>query len=114
MVALIPSLHDWAAAVQHRVPPAEPVDPAILHAHRQRFRDEMPLVLLERPTLVARAGEAMPTNRRFPPPHEIASASSENGRVSSSKMILRFVDYQFWASTSDLKSPMYVEGHAAA
>jgi hypothetical protein len=23
--------------------PAQPVDPAILHAHRQRFRDEMPL-----------------------------------------------------------------------
>jgi hypothetical protein len=22
---------------------AQPVDPAILHAHRQRFRDEMPL-----------------------------------------------------------------------
>jgi len=35
--------HPAVDVVQHRVPPAEPVDPAILHAHRQRFRDEMPL-----------------------------------------------------------------------
>ena len=32
--------HPAVDVVQHRVPP---VDPAILHAHRQRFRDEMPL-----------------------------------------------------------------------
>jgi len=35
--------HRAVDVVQHRVPPAEPVDPAILRAHRQRFRDEMPL-----------------------------------------------------------------------
>ena len=35
--------HPAVDVVQHRVPPAEPVDPAILHAHRQQFRDEMPL-----------------------------------------------------------------------
>jgi len=39
----------------------------------------------------------MRTRQWRPPPlpaaAEIASASSDNGRVSSSKMILRFVDY---------------------
>ena len=35
--------HPAVDVVQHRVPPAEPIDPAILHAHQQRLRDEMPL-----------------------------------------------------------------------
>ena len=35
--------HPAVDVVQHRVPPAGPIDPAILHAHQQRLRDEMPL-----------------------------------------------------------------------